>query len=231
MTEHHLYLIINLGSILVPLVASFYPKAPFFKEWKWALPGIAVAGFLFIVWDVWFTKIGIWGFNDQYTTGFKWLGLPIEEWLFFLCIPYACLFTYFALNHLKGNGFFADYHKECTALLAIIFGWIGVIYADKMYTAFTFIGLTALLCVHLIWIKKHYIGNFYRSFLVILLPFSITNGLLTGSFIPGEVVWYNNNENMAQRLGTIPFEDAFYGMFLLLLATTIYEELKQRKGN
>lgn len=58
----------------------------------------------------------------------------------------------------------------------------------------------------------------------------MVNGILTGSFIADEVVWYNNNENMAFRLGTIPFEDVFYGMALLLLNTAIYEHLAQRNS-
>ncbi|MEQ9231795.1 MAG: lycopene cyclase domain-containing protein, partial [Cyclobacteriaceae bacterium] len=51
------------------------------------------------------------------------------------------------------------------------------------------------------------------------------NGILTGSWIEGQVVWYDDEENFGIRLGTIPVEDAFYGMLLLMMNTVIWEEL------
>ncbi len=54
------------------------------------------------------------------------------------------------------------------------------------------------------------------TYLILLMPFAITNGLLTGSFIDHEAVWHNDQENRGFRLGTIPFEDSFYGMLLIL---------------
>jgi len=69
-------------------------------------------------------------------------------------------------------------------------------------------------------------GRFYFSFLITLIPFLIVNGILTGSFIEGEVVWYNNHENLDIRIGTIPLEDMFYGMLLILMNISIFEWLQ-----
>jgi hypothetical protein len=45
----------------------------------------------------------------------------------------------------------------------------------------------------------------------------MTNLVLTGSFIPGEVVWYNNEENLSVRIFTVPVEDIGYAFALVLL--------------
>lgn len=53
---------------------------------------------------------------------------------------------------------------------------------------------------------------FLLAYLVSIVPFFVVNGLLTA--IP--VVIYNDTENLGLRLYTIPFEDIFYGMLLVL---------------
>ncbi len=68
-------------------------------------------------------------------------------------------------------------------------------------------------------------GRFYFAFGFILIPFLLVNGILTGSFIEGEVVWYNEKEIQGIRIATIPFEDVFYGMLLLLCNISIFEWL------
>ena len=50
-------------------------------------------------------------------------------------------------------------------------------------------------------------GRLFLSFPLILIPFLIVNGILTGSFIEDEVVWYNSSGNLGIRILTIPVED------------------------
>jgi len=59
------------------------------------------------------------------------------------------------------------------------------------------------------------------------------NGILTGSGIEQPVVWYNNAETIGIRLSTIPIEDFFYAMLMILLSITIAEKLEsvsKKKG-
>ena len=49
-----------------------------------------------------------------------------------------------------------------------------------------------------------------------LVPFFIINGILTGTGIADEIVWYNNSENMGVRFLTIPIEDITYAFTLIL---------------
>jgi len=70
--------------------------------------------------------------------------------------------------------------------------------------------------------------RFYLSFIIIFIPFYFVNGALTGSYSAEPVVYYDNNENLGIRLGTIPVEDSFYCFALLYSITLLFEYLKTK---
>lgn len=220
------YLLINLFTILPPLTRAFEPKMRFYKEWPFLFAGIFVSGLIFILWDVIFTRQGIWGFNPDYLTGIEISHLPIEEWLFFLTVPYASIFIYATFGYFipmkqsRGRG------SLVSILLGLALLGLSVVYMDRAYTHITF-GLSAImLSLQGFIVRGPYMIKFYLSFLVVLVPFFLVNGILTGSMIDEPIVWYNNSENLGIRLGTIPIEDSVYGMLMLLIAVTVYEELR-----
>jgi len=86
-----------------------------------------------------------------------------------------------------------------------------------------FLGISLL--VHQYVIKSTYLGRFYLSWVVCLIPFLIVNGILTAM----PILIYNNLHILNVRVYTIPIEDAFYGMLNFLLVITIYEYLKQKR--
>jgi lycopene cyclase domain-containing protein len=225
----YLYLALDIFTISVPLIASFYPKAPFYKKWKELFVAILIPAIIFLVWDELFTLSGIWGFNPKYLSGIYIGSLPLEEVLFFFCIPYSCVFIYFALNHLVKREFFYHQQDIISSVLAAFLLIVGAFNMDRAYTATTFLLCGALIALHLLKLRSRYLARFYFAFLFVLIPFFIVNGILTGSFIPGEVVWYNNAENLSLRIGTIPVEDVFYGMLLILMNVTIFEWLQEKR--
>jgi lycopene cyclase domain-containing protein len=66
------------------------------------------------------------------------------------------------------------------------------------------------------------LANFLVAFALSIIPFSLVNGALTA--LP--IVWYNNAETVGIRLGSIPFEDLWYGMLLIMTNVTIFELLR-----
>jgi lycopene cyclase domain-containing protein len=224
----YLYLWLNLFTIALPLAFSFYSPAPFYKKWKHVWISTLIPAVIFILWDEYFTQLGIWGFNPKYLSGIYVGSLPLEEVLFFICIPYACLFTYHALGYLVKPDWLGPYQKIISLTLAIALLVTGMLYYNRSYTAVTFISTGSFILMLYSNRTNHWLGRFYFSFIVILIPFFIINGILTGSWIEGEVVWYNNNENLGIRLGTIPIEDTIYGMLLLVMNVSIFEHLQQK---
>lgn len=211
-----LYLLLNLGSISVPFLYSFHPRLQLHKRFLWIFVSIVLTMVIFIPWDVIFTIHEIWGFNDTYFLGAKVFSLPIEEWLFFICIPFACVFTHYTLLL-----YFPNLKLNKTTTKAISIGLItllfilAVINYDKWYTVINFslaIPITVLVYKYNTKLLQH----FFLTFLVMLIPFFIVNGILTGSFITDQVVWYNNAENLGIRMGTIPVEDSIYAFTMIL---------------
>lgn len=77
------YLLIDFFTIIFPFAFSFHPKIKFHKTWRAFFPAVILIGIIFIIWDSWFIRLGVWGFNPRYIIGMKIFNLPVEEILFF----------------------------------------------------------------------------------------------------------------------------------------------------
>ncbi len=221
-----LYFLLLLLSVAVPLLLSFDKRLQFYKKWKYVLPAIFIVAAVYIAFDIYLTKLGVWGFNPRYLSDIFLFHLPLEEWLFFIIIAYASLFLHFSIVEYFPKAKVGEkWTKRITILLFVFSISLVFIYHDKMYTAYISL-TTAVALVFAYFDKSQTISSFYITFLVILIPFLIVNGILTGSFIEGEVVWYNNEENLGIRLFTIPIEDFGYGFSLILFNLLLISGLK-----
>lgn len=222
MNGHYTYLLINLCTVIFPLMLSFDRRAQFFKSWKYLFPGILITGLFFLAWDVLFTLKGVWSFNSDKIIGVYFFHLPLEEILFFLTVPFACVFIYACLNYyikwqLPQSAMIMITALLCIACIAALF-----IFRGRLYTMVTFGVLLLLICSVRYIFKADWLPRFYMTYLIVLIPFFIVNGLLTG--IP--VVLYNSAGNMHVRISTIPLEDFFYLMALLLMNVGFFEYFK-----
>jgi len=208
-----LYFWIDLLSISVPLLVSFHPRIRLYKKWKALFLAIFITMVPFIVWDVYFTLQAYWGFNETYLSGFSILHLPIEEWLFFICIPYACVFTHVSILEINPNLSLSEkVSNRVTIALFVIFVLVLLFNFEKAYTSVDMIFAIITLVLR----------TFYITFLFMLIPFFIVNGMLTGTGIEGNIVWYNDAQNLGIRLGTIPVEDSAYAFSLILMNLSLF---------
>ena len=222
-----LYFYILLFSIAIPLLYTILFK-DFIKFWKYFIISTALVAAIFLIWDYFFTAIGVWSFNNDYCLGIEMLGMPLEEWLFFLIIPFCSLFIHYCAITVNPNFKFnkkASFYLTLT-LIVLVFT-VAIANSTKYYTAVNFFILAMVLSLGLLFFRSH-LQKFYASFMVILIPFFIVNGILTGSFIETPIVSYNDLENLGIRLFTIPVEDIGYAFSMLFGNLMIFETLKKR---
>jgi len=230
MNPHYTYFIILLASLVGPLALSFDKKVAFFRQWRYIFPAMILPAAFFITWDIIFTRHGVWSFNPEYVTGIYIVNIPLEEALFFIVVPYCCVFIYECIRcyfpGLKNNTSSA----AILLILAVLLFCIAMLYQARWYTFYTSLFTSAFIVLIFIFHKKIAAFVNFAAFLVaygiILLPFLAVNGVLT--YLP--VVMYNNVHNLGLRIITIPVEDIFYGMLLVLMNIVIFEMLRNRKA-
>lgn len=221
------YLLVNLCSVAIPLAFSFERRLQFYRKWKALLPALLIPAVFFLVWDSIFTSQGVWGFNEQHLTGIKLYNLPLEEVLFFFCIPYCCVFTYEVLNYFVKQDPLGKYARYGSIILTYILAAIAFKHHELAYTFYTAIFTVWFLLVHVAFLKRSYWSRLVFAYLVILIPFFVVNGILTGTGLQEPVVWYNDDENLGIRLLTIPVEDAIYGFLLIGMNISLFEFFKK----
>ncbi|MGI9532795.1 lycopene cyclase domain-containing protein [Lutimonas sp.] len=222
-----LYLWLDLLSLSVPFLVSFHPRIALYKEWKALFMALLITMVPFIIWDVYFTVQGYWGFNSEYLAGINLWHLPVEEWLFFICIPYACVFTHISILEINPN---LKLSKKTTqiisGLLFLLFFVVFITNYGKAYTAVDMIFAILVLGV-VTKFNPDLLNSFYITFLFMLIPFFIVNGILTGTGIDGNIVWYNDDQNLGVRMVTIPVEDTVYAFSMILLNLFLFYKFKR----
>lgn len=226
----YLYLLILLFSVAVPFTSSFHAKLNFHHQFKAAFLSIITVAIPFVLWDIHFTALKVWGFNPHYLLGISIYNLPLEEVLFFICIPFCCLFTYHSIHLMRKSRVNIGVVASLSIVLGIVLFVIGLFYLQRSYTLWAF--TTAGLSLMMFGIKRpSYISNFWMAYLILLLPFFIVNGMLTGTGPDTPVVWYNNAENLGLRVLTIPVEDFVYGLTLILWNIALFETFSKKHSS
>jgi len=223
------YLILDLIALCPVVFLSFDKWVQFYKKWKHSFLAIIPVAAIFIIWDVWFTQIGVWEFNPPYLVGINIINLPLEEWLFFIVIPLVTLFmaesikVHFGkyLNKINLKGLY--YVLLFCCVLGLITGFLN---NEGYYTKINF-GLGIIVSIlHLKFWNKQKLDLFGATYLIHLIPFALVNGVLTSE----PVVIYNAAHNLGIRFTTIPIEDFFYSYNMIGLVFLIYFFLEDKQS-
>ena len=225
-----LYFQLLLFTISFPLLASWDKRFKYASKFKYLFPSIFITATFFIVWDIIFTKNGVWGFSEVHTSNINLFNLPVEEWLFFIIIPFSCVFIYESVKYFFTLDRYNYISRNILMGLGIVLIITSLLNIERSYTFWNFL-FCGLFLIYSTMKKRGYHANFLISYFFHLIPFLIVNGILTDgnfdfNFSTDPVVWYNNDENLFIRFITIPIEDFFYSMLLLLMNVTFYEKFK-----
>ena len=218
-----LYLNLLFFSFIIPFTFSFHPKIKFNKYFIPLFLSLFSSSIPFILHDIYFTYLGVWGFNQEYHGDIFLINLPLEEILFFIIIPFCCLFTYFVLK--KFEKFNLKYNRKVLRLFSFLLIIIGLVFYEKSYTLFVFL-VASLLILKISYSQSKWDGYFLSTYIMItLFPFIIINGILTGYLdINNPPVWYNQSEIIGIKVfNIIPIEDFFYSFILLYINFFLFE--------
>ncbi len=227
--DKYTYLALMLGSLAYPLAQSFEHRVKMYTRWKAIFPAILLTALFFTIWDVYFTIEGVWSFSDTHTLPYRFIYMPLEEWSFFIVIPYCCFFVYFVANYYVRRNPFEKHQFSIARIAGIgLLVW-GIACFELIYTAVATLGAGTLLLLLSFVPRARFLGRFILSYLFCLIPFILVNGQLTR--IP--VVLYNNAENTGIRIfiegiANIPIEDLAYNLLMLLMNVSLYEYFAKR---
>ena len=219
------YLLFNILVISGPLMLGFFRQFYFVDKWIPAAVSIFVVGIPYIIWDALVTGQH-WTFNTHYITGAYISGLPVEEWLFFITVPFACLFTWEMIN-LNAREKRYERLRVLRPFLYIlpVFG-ILLFARGLQYTGLVFIFIGIAVFVDQILKTDLLLSRRFYIYLGLIIFFTlIFNGFLTAR----PVVLYGEAYQVGLRIITIPVEDFGYGISLLFLNTSVYIRLKQSR--
>ena len=219
------YLIFNIIVLSGPLLFGSLKQFYFLDKIKYALLSISISAIPFLLWDAAVTERH-WFFANEYTLGFRVLGLPFEEILFFFTVPYACLFTWQMVKKYSAGTTVnnkSSYDKIGLVISsAFLLASVIAIINGKEYTS-----LSALSFSLSILFDKYFGSRIFttKRFLVYFLFVSFFTLIFNGYLTWRPIVTYDEIYQIGFRVFTIPIEDFFFGYALLILSTSLFEKM------
>ena len=221
------YLLINLAIISVPLWYTPDKRVGYYRRLPAVSFSILVVGSCYLLWDILVTARGEWSFNSRYLTGIEILKLPLEEILFFITVPYSCLFIYEVVLYATKNSRFKIPNGVVIAAIVLLTA-ASIAFYRQGYTMKALVSCAVFLAATLLFDRSLIRSKQYWLWLVVCyIPFTIFNSVLTA--LP--VVEYNSAAIWGVRLGTIPVEDFFYNYAMLSFYLLFYRMIRRETAN
>jgi lycopene cyclase domain-containing protein len=217
------YLFINAFIIAIPLALTFDKRTAYFRQISAVGFATGVVSACYLIWDVFVTARGEWSFNGKYLTGVRLLNIPLEEVLFFITVPYSCLFIYeVVLYATKDRVGRMSTPVLITAIILLMAASLAV--RDQGYTSKALASCSFFLTVAY-WLDRPLLTSrrYWTWLAICYIPFLLVNSVLTA--LP--VVEYNPTAIFGLRVFTIPIEDFFYNYAMLSFYLLFYRRRRK----
>jgi lycopene cyclase domain-containing protein len=216
------YLIFNILVFSGPIFFGLQKKFGFRDKIFTAFISAFFSAIPFVFWDALVTNIH-WSFSENYILGIKFWGLPLEEIMFFISVPFACIFLWEMIIQNSQDRF--SYNKFYFFSVSASFFFLSFLlfYFGKIYSGLVFLSLLVMGIIDFFGSKIAFRRHFHIFSGFVLLAIIIFNGYLTAR----PVVLYSSKYITNLRFFTIPLEDIGYGFSLIYLAIAVYEKLKK----
>lgn len=212
------YLLINGFILAIPLALTFDKRTAYYRQIPAVGLSTGVVGACYLIWDVLVTARGEWSFNGKYLTGVHLLNIPLEEVLFFITVPYSCLFIYEVVLYATKERFYKMSTPVLIAAIVLLMA-AGMAVRDQGYTLKALASCSFFLTVAY-WLDRPLLTSrrYWTWLAICYIPFLLVNSVLTA--LP--VVEYNPKAIFGLRVFTIPIEDFFYNYAMLSFYLLFY---------
>lgn len=222
--HNYAYLAFNLLVFLPVLILSLKTDVKPHRHWRAFIGAVLLVSLPFLLWDMWAVSRQHWDFNSNYVLTQRFIGLPFEELLFFVTVPFAMIYVWGVVRKYVTNTAIRLW-VPLTALSAAAGSATALLllYWSNGYTRSamiaTLVAIAIVACSNLIFTKRFWV---FQG--VLLAIFFIANWILTA--VP--IVVYSGLVIIGTKALTIPIEDFFFNFAFINLFLVVFNWLDQR---
>lgn len=217
------YLLFDVLVLAGPIVLASLPGRTRWDQQRLGWLALLVGGMPWLAWDLWVAG-DHWDFNPSFVMGPTLLGLPVEEWSFFLVVPFACLYCWerVAFGPLGEKDPRLASAVRAGALLPFLAVAVALCGAPP-YTCLALgsAGMPFVLDL-LSGVRLFHNPRAWAWLALVAVLTVLFNNVLTG--LP--IVVYDPTDQLDIRLFTMPVEDLGFGLGHLGVVLLAYEMLQ-----
>ena len=220
------YAIVLLVLLTVALTIIAKLTRDLLFELKYLLPAVIFTTAILVMINTRLAELQILVYNPNFLTGKNLLHYPVEEWLF---LPVVSLLSFGAYIFAKTR--LTSFEKPnvfviVSLVLLVFFSVITWFSRQKLYPFSVFMLLTIYFGYTIFRNRfKQHLTSFFLGFAIGVIPFFVLKATLFS--LP--LILPDNNYLLGISLVNMPVEEFAYFFLLLLINTTIYEYLRERR--